>query len=76
MMLEAYTVREIADKIQTAIDNAGDDKGHGVQSALDDLQILVNDLDEHENDELRLINKSIQSMNLKYKNNEKGVINV
>ena len=76
MMLEAYTVREIADKIQTAIDNAGGDKGHGVQGALDDLQILVNDLDVHENDQLRLINKSIESMNLKYKNNEKGVNNV
>ena len=66
MMLKPYTVQEIADKIQTAIDNAGDDKGHGVQSALDDLQILVNDLDEHENDQLRLINKSIESINLKY----------
>ena len=76
MMLEAYTVRDIADIIQTAIDNASDDKGHGVQSALDDLQILVNDLDEHENDQLRLINKSIESINLKYKNNEKGVNNV
>ena len=76
MMLKPYTVQEISDIIQTAIDSAGDDKGHGVQSALDDLQILVNDLDEHENDELRLIDKSIQSMNLKYKNNEKGVNNV
>ena len=76
MMLEAYTVKDISKIIQTAIDNAGDDKGHGVQSALDDLQILVNDLDEHENDQLRLVNKTIESMNLKYKNNEKGVNNV
>ena len=57
MMLEAYTVREIADKIQTAIDNAGDDKGHGVQSALEDLQALVVDLDQHKNTTLELINK-------------------
>ena len=57
MMLEAYTVREIADKIQTAIDNAGDDKGHGVQSALDDLQVLVYDLHDHKNTTLELINK-------------------
>ena len=41
--------------IQTAIDNAGDDKGHGVQGALDDLQTLVVDLDQHENTTLKLI---------------------
>ena len=41
MMLEPYTVNEIARKIQGAIDNAGDDKGHGVQGAMDDLQVLV-----------------------------------
>ena len=56
MMLKPYTVNEVADIIQTALDNAGDDKGHGVQSALEDLQSLVNDLYEHRNDELRLSN--------------------
>ena len=56
MMLKPYTVEEIADIIQSSIDNAGDDKGHGVQSALEDLQSLVNDLYEHRNDELRLSN--------------------
>ena len=55
MMLKPYTVQEISDIIQTAIDSAGDDKGHGVQSALDDLQILVSDLDQHEDTELKLI---------------------
>ncbi len=55
MMLKPYTVNEISDIIQTAIDNAGDDKGHGVQSALDDLQALVVDLDQHENTTLKLI---------------------
>ena len=55
MMLKPYTVNEVADIIQTAIDNAGDDKGHGVQSALDDLQALVVDLDQHENTTLKLI---------------------
>jgi len=54
-MLKPYTVNEISDMIQTAIDNAGDDKGHGVQSALDDLQALVVDLDQHENTTLKLI---------------------
>ena len=55
MMLKPYTVQEIADMIQTSIDNAGDDKGHGVQGALDDLQTLVVDLDQHENTTLKLI---------------------
>ena len=55
MMLKPYTVNEVADIIQTAIDNAGDDKGHGVQGALDDLQALVVDLDQHENTTLKLI---------------------
>ena len=55
MMLKPYTVNEIADMIQTAIDNASDDKGHGVQGALDDLQALVVDLDQHENTTLKLI---------------------
>ena len=55
MMWKPYTVNEISDIIQTAIDNAGDDKGHGVQGALDDLQALVVDLDQHENTTLKLI---------------------
>ena len=55
MMLKPYTVNEIARKIQGAIDNAGDDKGHGVQSALEDLQALVVDLDQHKNTTLKLI---------------------
>ena len=55
MMLKPYTLNEVADMIQTAIDNAGDDKGHGVQGALDDLQTLVVDLDQHENTTLKLI---------------------
>ena len=64
MMLKPYTLNEVADMIQTAIDSAGDDKGHGVQGALDDLQALVVDLDQHENTTLKLIN------------NKKGVNNV
>jgi|TARA_R110001592_G_scaffold70230_1_gene215202 hypothetical protein len=56
-MLKPYTVEEIADIIQTSIDNAGDDKGHGVQSALEDLQVLVYDLHDHKNTCLELINK-------------------
>ena len=56
MMLKPYTVNDIARIIQSSIDNANDDKGHGVQSALEDLQSLVNDLYEHRNDELRLAN--------------------
>lgn len=55
MMLKPYTVQDIADIIQTAIDSAGDDKGHGVQGALDDLQTLVVDLDQHEDTTLKLI---------------------
>ena len=57
MMLKPYTVNEVADIIQTALDNAGDDKGHGVQSALEDLQVLVYDLHDHKNTCLELINK-------------------
>ena len=57
MMLKPYTVQEIADIIKTSIDNAGDDKGHGVQSALEDLQVLVYDLHDHKNTCLELINK-------------------
>ena len=67
MMLKPYTLNEVADMIQTAIDSAGDDKGHGVQGALDDLQALVVDLDQHENTTLELKNKSdrrfIESIN-------------
>ena len=55
MMLKPYTVQEIAVIIQAAIDSAGDDKGHGVQGALDDLPALVVDLDQHENTTLKLI---------------------
>ena len=54
-MLRPYTVNEISDIIQSAIDSANDDKGHGVQSALDDLQMLVCDLDQHKDTELELI---------------------
>ena len=57
MMLKPYTVNEIARIIQGAIDNAGGDKGHGVQGAMDDLQTLVDNLYEHRNDELRLRSK-------------------
>ena len=67
MMLRPYTLNEVADMIQTAIDSAGDDKGHGVQGALDDLQALVYDLDQHKNTTLELKNKSdrrfIESIN-------------
>ena len=67
MMLKPYTLDEVADMIQTAIDSAGDDKGHGVQGALDDLQALVHDLDQHKNTTLELKNKSdrrfIESIN-------------
>ena len=57
MMLKPYTVQEIAGIIQAAIDSAGDDKGHGVQGALDDLQVLVYDLHDHKNTTLELIDK-------------------
>ena len=67
MMLKPYTLNEVADMIQPAIDSAGDDKGHGVQGALDDLQALVYDLDQHKNTTLELKNKSdrrfIESIN-------------
>ena len=67
MMLKPYTLNEVADMIQTAIDSAGDDKGHGVQGALDDLQALVHDLDQHKNTTLELKSKSdrrfIESIN-------------
>ena len=56
-MKAGYTVNEIQDIIQSAIDNANDDKGHGVDSALDDLMSLVQDLDEHENVQIPLYDK-------------------
>jgi len=55
MMLSGYTINEIQDIIQTAIDSANDDKGHGVEGALDDLQSLVSDLDEHQNIQIPLV---------------------
>ena len=55
MMIEGYTVNEIQDIIQTANDSANDDKGHGVEGALDDLQSLVCDLDEHQNIQIPLV---------------------
>ena len=64
MMLKPYTVHEIADMIESRVDAARDNKGHGVDSALDDLMSLVGDLYEHKAQELKLIN------------NKKGVNNV
>ena len=55
MMLSGYTVNEIQDIIQTAIDTANDDKGYGVEGALDDLYSLVEDLDEHQNIQIPLV---------------------
>ena len=56
-MEAGYTVNEIQDIIQGAIDTANDDKGYGVEGALDDLQSLVQDLDEHQNVEIPLIDE-------------------
>ena len=56
MMLKPYTVYEIAEKIEECVDNARDSKGHGVDSALDDLMSLVGDLYEHKAQVLKLIN--------------------
>ena len=36
-MKSGYTVNEIQDIIQSAIDTANDDKGYGVEGALDHL---------------------------------------
>ena len=47
MMLRPYTVYEIAERIEECVDQARDSKGHGVESALDDLMSLVGDLYEH-----------------------------
>jgi len=55
MMLKPYTVHEIADMIESRVDAARDNKGHGVDSALDDLISLVNDLYEHKDSNLELI---------------------
>jgi len=55
-MLRPYTVYEIAERIEECVDQARDSKGHGVESALDDLLTLVNDLYEHKDTELKLLN--------------------
>ena len=54
-MKSGYTVNEIQDIIQTAIDTANDDKVYCVEGALDDLYSLVEDLDEHQNIEIPLV---------------------
>ena len=56
-MKEGYTINEIQDIIQGAIDTANDDKGYGVEGALDDLYSLVEDLDEHQNVQIPLVNE-------------------
>ena len=56
-MKSVYTVNEIQDIIQSAIDTANDDKGYGVEGALDDLYSLVEDLDEHQNVQIPLVNE-------------------
>ena len=56
-MKSANTVNEIQDIIQSAIDTANDDKGYGVEGALDDLYSLVEDLDEHQNVQIPLVNE-------------------
>ena len=56
-MKSGYTVNEIQDIIQSAIDTANDDKGYGVVCALDDLYSLVEDLDEHQNVQIPLVNE-------------------
>ena len=56
-MEAGYTVEEIQDIIQGAIDTANDDKGYGVEGALDDLYSLCADLDEHQNIEIPLIDE-------------------
>ena len=54
-MKSGYTVNEIQDIIQCAIDTANDDKGYRVEGALDHLYSLVEDLDEHQNIEIPLV---------------------
>ena len=56
-MKSGYTVNEIQDIIQSAIDTANDDKGYGVEGALDDLYSLVEALDEHQNVQIPLVNE-------------------
>lgn len=56
-MKEGYTINEIQEIIQSAIDTANDDKGYGVEGALDDLYSLVEDLDEHQNVQIPLVNE-------------------
>ena len=56
-MKSGYTVNEIQDIIQSAIDTANDDKCYGVEGALDDLYSLVEDLDEHQNVQIPLVNE-------------------
>ena len=62
-MKAGYTVNEIQDIIQCAIDTANDDKGYGVEGALDDLYSLVEDLDEHQNIEIPLISEVSNASN-------------
>ena len=62
-MKAGYTVNEIQDIIQTAIDTANDDKGYGVEGALDDLYSLVQDLDEHQNIEIPLVDEVSNASN-------------
>ena len=59
-MKAGYTVNEIQGIIMSAIDTANDDKGHGVEGALDDLYSLVEDLDEHQNIEIPLYDKEVK----------------
>ena len=56
-MKSGYTVNEIQDIIQCAIDTANDEKGYGVEGALDDLYSLCADLDEHQNVQIPLVEK-------------------
>ena len=60
-MKSGYTVNEIQDIIQCAIDTANDDKGYGVEGALDDLYSLCADLDEHQNVQIPLITESVNA---------------
>ena len=62
-MKAGYTVNEIQDIIQTAIDTANDDKGYVVEGSLDDLYSLVEDLDEHQNIEIPLIGEGNSATN-------------
>jgi len=56
-MNAGYTVSEIQDIIYNAIDNARDDKGLGIEDALDDLESLAKDLEEHSNIEIPFYNE-------------------